>query len=37
MASDFVGQNAPYFVSDFAFSALMVLVGQKEGHPACKN
>jgi len=21
----------------FAFSALMLLVGQQEGHPACKN
>ena len=22
---------------DFAFSALMLLVGRQEGHPACKN
>jgi len=22
---------------NFAFSALMLLVGQQEGHPACKN
>jgi len=25
------------FVSDFAFSALTLLVGQQEGHPACKK
>jgi len=24
-------------VSDFAFSALLLLVGQQEGHPACKK
>ena len=23
--------------SDFAFSVLTLLVGQQEGHPACKN
>jgi len=23
--------------ADFAFSALMLLVGRQEGHPACKN
>jgi len=31
---------SPYFtpsVSDFALSALMLLVGQQEGHPACKK
>jgi len=28
----------PYSVYDlFAFSALMLLVGRQEGHPACKN
>jgi len=26
-----------YRVSYFAFSALTLLVGQQEGHPACKN
>jgi len=25
------------FVDVFAFSALTLLVGWKEGHPACKN
>jgi len=25
------------FISIFAFSALMLLVGRQEGHPACKN
>ena len=25
------------FVSLFAFSALMLLVGRQEGHPACKK
>jgi len=31
---------SPYFtpsVSDFALSALMLLVGQQQGHPACKK
>jgi len=23
--------------ADFAFGALMLLVGRQEGHPACKN
>jgi len=26
-----------YFSVVFAFSALMLLVGQQEGHPACKK
>jgi len=30
----FVVQNA---FSVYAFSALMLLVGRQEGHPACKN
>jgi len=26
-----------YFYDDIAFSALTLLVGRQEGHPACKN
>jgi len=26
-----------YFISHFAFSALTLLVGRQEGHPACKK
>ena len=26
-----------FYVSFDAFSALMLLVGRQEGHPACKN
>jgi len=26
-----------FFFSVFSFSALMLLVGQQEGHPACKK
>jgi len=26
-----------FFLIFFAFSALMLLVGRQEGHPACKN
>ena len=38
----FVSSGIPYFFSSFqincsAFSALTLLVGRQEGHPACKK
>jgi len=32
-----VGKNGLLITAAFAFSALMLLVGWQEGHPACKN
>jgi len=29
--------DANVFLVDFAFSALTLLVGRQEGHPACKK
>jgi len=35
---DFIsGDSDSFSFSFFAFSALTLLVGQQEGHPACKN
>jgi len=33
----FVALMSAYLQMDVAFSALTLLVGRQEGHPACKN
>jgi len=34
---DFLNSFILHLLNIYAFSALMLLVGRQEGHPACKN